>query len=82
MLRRSDRLSVSRSVRERPPDLVIVCSHRTAMFVHAPQDATVSRPGEDDLLRLRASERAGWQALAAELSLDEAGDQVARRTQV
>src|ERR1019366_1376371 len=50
--------------------------------VHAPQDATVSRPGEDDLLRLRASERAGWQALAAELSLDEAGDQVARRTQV
>src|ERR1019366_205005 len=39
--------------------------------VHAPQDAAVSRIGEDDLLRLQVDERAGWQALAEEFSPDE-----------
>ena len=46
-----------------------------------PRTAAVSRLGEDQVLWLQPGEHGGRQSLAGKLSLDEAGDQRARRTQ-
>ena len=49
---------------------------------HAPQHAAVSRLGQDQFLCGQVPERARWQALAAEFSLDQPGDKTVGGPQV
>jgi hypothetical protein len=64
MLRRSDRLSATTSVHDRPPDPLIAFFAQDRHAVHALKDTAAGRLGEDDLFRLQVGERPGWQAFA------------------